>query len=166
MPRLVDAYTDANVSHRLDSTRLDGIRRTLCTGCIPATYVYANTTWSPCAPRHNLQSTERSRAAELGESFVLPRITRTMHANRNGFTVLSPPTMLQTSSPTSSSHSPLNANATDLWKSDPERVQAETSFTRQRIAKRGFKSKHRKERDSSRRNIEMPLQVTTLRTVR
>lgn len=89
-----------------------------------------------------------------------------MHANRNGFTVLSPPTMLQTSSPTSSSHSPLNANATDLWKSDPERVQAETSFTRQRIAKRGFKSKHRKERDSSRRNIEMPLQVTTLRTVR
>lgn len=103
MPRLVDAYTDANVSHRLDSTRLDGIRRTLCTGCIPATYVYANTTWSPCAPRHNLQSTERSRAAELGESFVLPRITRTMHANRNGFTVLFPPTMLQTSSPTSSS---------------------------------------------------------------
>lgn len=30
----------------------------------------------------------RSRTAELVESFVLPRITRTMHANRNGFTLL------------------------------------------------------------------------------
>lgn len=157
---------------RIASTRLDGIRRTLCTGydlcariCIPTAYMYASTTRSPSAPRHNLRSTQRSRAAELEESFVLPRITRTMHANRNGFAALFPPTMLRTSSLTSSLHSPLNANATDLWKSDPERVQAETSFTRQRIAKRGFKSKHRKERDSSRRNIEMPLRVT-LRTVR
>lgn len=58
--------------------------------------------------------TRRSRAAESEESFVLPRITRTIRANRDGFTVLFPPTMLQTSGRTSSLRSPLNANATDL----------------------------------------------------
>lgn len=73
---------------RIASTRLDSMAYGVLYVLVSA---YTRIQRSLGARHSTTYKTRRSRAAESEESFVLPRITRTIRANRDGFTVLFPP---------------------------------------------------------------------------